>query len=213
MHLRFLRRGRRHCGGRYLCFVLAILLVGMLFLPLWMRSKAGALALPIFESTAKNQVEKIVRESGEELLKEGNYGEFCRMQYSDDGTVQGVTVNSREIQRFATDLSARLERSFENFPLRIEIRSGDLICPKIFSGSGFYLTVKGSLYGGATVEPVSRMAEGGLNQTLHSIRLQVTAPLTLTVLGRQKQLTVTSDLLICETVIVGGLPGGLVLGQ
>ena len=214
MHLGILRRkGRRWDGRGFVCLVIVILVIGVTVVPLWLRAKATSLALPIFESMARSQVEKTVRENGERLMQTGNYGAFCQMQYSADGKVQGVLVNSQEVRRYAADLSATLERAFKNLPLRSKIRSGDIIFPKLFSGSGFYMTVKGSLYGGASVELSSSLEEGGLNQTLHRVELEVTAPLTLMVLGREEQITVVSKLLICETVIVGGFSGGVLVGQ
>ena len=123
-----------------------------------------------------------------------------------------MQVNSKEVRRFSADLSGALERAFKSLPLQSKIRIGDVVFPKLFSGSGFYMTVKGSLYGGASVEVISSMEEGGLNQTLHRIELRVTTRLTLTVLGEKKQITVVSGILIGETVIVGAIPGGVMVG-
>ncbi|MBQ8383328.1 MAG: sporulation protein YunB [Clostridia bacterium] len=204
----FHSRGKR----RFLRIAVCFLLLGSLLTMLGLRAKAAPLALPIFESIAESRVQKLVRETAEELSASGAYGQFCVLRYAADGSVQGLEVNSGEVRRFAADLSAALERELSGMRLSCKIRSGDLLLPRLFSGKGFYLTVTGSLYGGASADTVSTLKEGGLNQTLHRLELEVTVPLTLTVLGREEQITVTSRILIGEAVIVGAIPGGVVVG-
>lgn len=208
--LRRVLRGRR----RKWVFraVVVIMVLVFLILPPILRARAAPLALPIFESIAESRVQKLVRETAEELTASGEYGEFCTLRCTADGTVQGLVVESGEVRRYAADLSAALERELAGVKLFCKIRSGDILFPKLFSGSGFDLTVRGSLYGGASARTVSSLEEGGLNQTLHRLELEVTVPLTLTVLGREEQLTVISRILIGEAVIVGAIPGGIVVG-
>ncbi len=170
------------------------------------------MALPIFESIAESRVQKLIRRVAEERIASGEYGEFCSLRYGADGRLQGLTVDSREVGRYAADLSQALEEELAGMKLTCEIRSGDIILPRFFSGSGFALRIHGSLYGGATARTCSSLEEGGLNQTLHRLELEVSVPLTLTVLGKETQLTVTSRILISEAVLVGALPGGVVVG-
>lgn len=204
----FHSRGKR----RFFRIAVCLLLIALPLTAVGLRARAAPLALPIFESVAESRVQKLVRETAEELSRSGKYGSFCALRYASDGSVQGLEVDSGEVRRYAADLSAALERELAGLRLSCKIRSGDVIFPKLFSGSGFYLTVKGSLYGGASARTVSTLEEGGLNQTLHRLELEVTVPLTLTVLGREEQLTVISRILIGEAVIVGAIPGGVVVG-
>lgn len=206
---RFFRsRKMRRCFWIALCLLVIVLPLILLGL----RARAAPLALPVFESIAESRVQQLVRKTAEELSDSGDYGEFCRLQYASDGSVQGLVVDTNGVRRYAADLSAALGKELAGMKLSCKIRSGDLIFPKLFSGSGFSLTVKGSLYGGASARTVSSLEEGGLNQTLHRLELEVTVPLTLTVLGREEQITVVSRILISEAVIVGAIPGGVVVG-
>lgn len=213
MRLGILRRLFRSRGKRRLLRIaICLLLIALAVTAVGLRARAAPMAVPIFESIAESRVQKLVRETAEELARSGEYGEFCVLRYAADGSVQGLVVDSGEVRRYAADLSAALELKLEKVRLSCKIRSGDLLFPKLFSGRGFYLTVSGSLYGGASARTVSSLEEGGLNQTLHRLELEVTVPLTLTVLGREEQLTVNSRILISEAVIVGSVPGGIVVG-
>jgi hypothetical protein len=123
-----------------------------------------------------------------------------------------VWVDSGAVNRFLAELTDQLEEKLSSMSLCCKIKSGDLIWPRLFSGSGFPLTVRGSMYGGVSARAVSDLVEGGLNQTLHRLEAEITVPLTITVLGEETQMIVTTRILISETVIVGDLPGGIVVG-
>jgi hypothetical protein len=194
----------------------AILLAGvMILLPvllLALRARAAPLAIPIFESVAESRVKGLVSETAQELIAERESGDFCTLTYASDGSVKSVWVDSEEVNRFLTELTRVLEAKLSDMTLTCRIRSGDLICPRLFSGSGVPLTVRGSVYGGVSARTVSGLSEGGLNQTLHRLEVEITAPLTVTVLGEETRLNVTARVLIGEAVIVGTLPGGIVVG-
>lgn len=194
----------------------AILLAGvMILLPvllLALRARAAPLAIPIFESVAESRVKRLAGETAQELIAEGEGIDFCTLTYASDGSVKSLWVDSEAVNRFLAELTRALEGKLSGMTLNCKIKSGDLICPKLFSGSGLPLTVRGSVYGGVSAQTVSQLDEGGLNQTLHRLEVEVTAPLTVTVLGAETRLTVTTRVLIGETVIVGALPGGVVVG-
>lgn len=213
MRLGILRRIRHiRAGKKGLAIGLAVLLILLPLALLVLRSKAAPLALPVFESVAESRVRRLVGEVAEELVNARESGEFCTLTYAADGSVRSLWVNSDAVNSLLAELSKELEERLTGLGLTCKIKSGDLLFPKLFSGSGIPLTVRGSAYGGASARPVSALTEGGLNQTLHRLEIEVTVPLTLTVLGEESRITVTSRVLIGETVIVGAIPGGVVVG-
>lgn len=213
MHLGNLRRILRFREKkRVICIVACVLAITVLILFVGLRASAAPIALPVFHSVAQSRVQSLVREVAAKLVREGNYDDFCTLSYSSDGSIRGVWVDSESANRFVSDLTSALDSELAKIPLSYKIRSGDILFPKLFSGSGIPLTLRGSLYGGASARLVSSLDEGGLNQTLHRMEVEVTIPLTLTVLGEEEQFTVTSHILLGEAVIVGALPGGVVIG-
>ncbi len=213
MRLGVLRRIVFDRGGkRGIAVVLAILLILLSVFFLGLRMEAAPLAIPVFESVAESRVKRMMIETAENLLGEGRSADFCTLTYAADGSVKSVWVDSGAVNRFLAELTDRLEKKLSSMTLCCKIKSGDLIFPKLFSGSGFPLTVQGSMYGGVSARAVSDLVEGGLNQTLHRMEAEITAPITITVLGEDTQLTVTTRILISENLIVGELPGGIVVG-
>ena len=213
MHLGILRRFfHNRTEKRAAAFLLAVVMILLPICVLVIRARAAPLAIPIFESVAESRVKRIVSETAEELISARESTDFCILTYASDGSVKSVWVDSEAVHRFQTELSQKLVKKLSGMTLTCRIKSGDLICPHLFSGSGLSLTVRGSVYGGVSAQIVSDLAEGGLNQTLHRLKVAVSAPLTITVLGEETRLTVTTHVLIGETVIVGALPGGVVVG-
>jgi hypothetical protein len=48
--------------------------------------------------------------------------------------------------------------------------------------------------------------QAGINQTLHQLNMQVSVDVAILVLGRSESFTVTSQVVVAETIIVGQVP-------
>ena len=196
--------GRVAVAVLLLCGILCLTLAGL-------RAKARPLALPIFRSLAESRVQSLVREVAKELTQREEYRGICSFTYQEDGKIAGLWVDSYSANRLVAELTDLLRDRLNRLALSCKVHSGDVIFPKLFSGSGIPFTVRGSLYGGASARLVSDLVEGGLNQTLHRLEVEVSVPLTMTVLGETAEFCVTSRILLGEAVIVGAMPGGVVV--
>ena len=52
----------------------------------------------------------------------------------------------------------------------------------------------------------SSFTQAGINQTLQQINMQVSVDVTVLVLGRANSFTVSSQVIVAETIIVGDVP-------
>ena len=52
----------------------------------------------------------------------------------------------------------------------------------------------------------SHFSQAGINQTLHKLTMEVSVDVAVLVLGRTESFTVTSEVVVAETVIVGAVP-------
>ena len=52
----------------------------------------------------------------------------------------------------------------------------------------------------------SDFSQAGINQTLHRLNMQVSIDVAVLVLGQASSFTVTSEVVVAETVIVGEVP-------
>ena len=53
---------------------------------------------------------------------------------------------------------------------------------------------------------VSHFSEAGINQTLHQVTMVVSVDVAVLVLGKTDTFTMTSEVVVAETVIVGAVP-------
>ena len=205
----------RRGAGRWLISVGAALLAGAMIITValaGLRASAKPLAIPVFRSMAESRVQELVRMTAEEILLKDEYSTICTLAYQGDGKIAGLSVDSHSANRLVAELIASLRKRLSRITLSCKVRCGDVLFPRFFSGGGIAFSVKGSLYGGASAKLVSDLIEGGLNQTLHRLEVEVSVPVTMTVLGDREAFTVTSRILLCESVIVGAMPGGVVVG-
>ena len=205
---------RRLCRQSLWRMLLVVsLAIGLLGLSLaGLRARARPLAIPVFRSMAESRVQLLVRETADQIIEKEEYKGICALTYEENGKIAGVWVDSHSANRLVAELTARLRRQLSSVSLSCKMHSGDVIFPKLFSGCGFSFTIRGSLYGGVSAKLVSELVEGGLNQTLHRLEVEVNVPLTMTVLGESAEFTVISRILLGEAVIVGAMPSGVVVG-
>ena len=52
----------------------------------------------------------------------------------------------------------------------------------------------------------SNFTQAGINQTLHQLIMEVSVDVAVLVLGRTSSFTITSEVVVAETVIIGDVP-------
>ncbi len=55
----------------------------------------------------------------------------------------------------------------------------------------------------------SNFSEAGINQTLHQLNMQISVDVAVLILGETKSFTISSQVIVAETVIVGQVPNTL----
>ena len=83
---------------------------------------------------------------------------------------------------------------------------GSLILPELLSGRGPAIPVRILSIRNSESTFESYFTEAGINQTLHQLTMQVGVDVAILVLGRSESFTVTSQVVVAETIIVGDVP-------
>ena len=78
--------------------------------------------------------------------------------------------------------------------------------PELFSGSGPKLPVKVMSISTSDAEFRNEFSEAGINQTLHQLIMEVSVDVAVLVLGETAGFTITSEVVVAETVIIGDVP-------
>ena len=83
---------------------------------------------------------------------------------------------------------------------------GSFILPEFLAGKGPAIPVQILTTRNSEASFFSDFTEAGINQTLQKLYMQVSVDVSILVLGKIDTFTVTSQVVIAETVIVGQVP-------
>ena len=83
---------------------------------------------------------------------------------------------------------------------------GSLVLPEFLAGKGPAIPVEILAIRNSDAEFSSSFTEAGINQTLQQLTMHVIVDVAVLVLGQTSQFTVSSQVVVAETVIVGQVP-------
>jgi hypothetical protein len=89
---------------------------------------------------------------------------------------------------------------------------GSLILPEMLSGRGPLIPVQILSISNSDASFESHFTEAGINQTLQKITMNVSVDVAILVFGRTENFTVSSEVVVAETIIVGQVPDTLLQG-
>ena len=124
-----------------------------------------------------------------------------------DGRITALKTNMSEVNRLKTDILniindeiLALDDSDIGIPL------GSLFFPEFLSGRGPAIPVHILSIRNSDANFISHFSQAGINQTLHRLNMEVSIDVALLVLGQTSSFTMTSEVVVAETVIVGDVP-------
>ena len=200
------RRGRRR--GRSLRKRLFILLVFLLLAALLVHLRLSPLMMALAEAEGIRRSEALITATVARRMQENAtaYDEIVAIAYKSDGSVSSLRVDAPHLLGIRSELvGAILSEMQEEEYITAEIPVSSLIGLNFLPSTpnvAFELRCTRSI----NAYFVSRFQEQGINQTHHSIRLYLSFDILLLIPGGQKVITVTRELPIAETVIVGDVP-------
>lgn len=124
-----------------------------------------------------------------------------------NGRITALKTNMSEVNRLKTstlnlinDEILALDTSDIGIPL------GSLFVAEIFSGKGPTIPVEIISIRNSDAYFTSNFTQAGINQTLHQLSMSVLVDVSVLVLGETASFTVTSEVVVAETIIVGDVP-------
>ena len=124
-----------------------------------------------------------------------------------NGRITALKTNMSEVNRLKTstlnlinDEILALDTSDIGIPL------GSLFVAEIFSGKGPTIPVEIISIRNSDANFTSNFTQAGINQTLHQLSMSVLVDVSVLVLGETASFTVTSEVVVAETIIVGDVP-------
>ena len=114
---------------------------------------------------------------------------------------------SSEVNRLKTDLLNLINAEILAMDSdHLGIPMGSLVLPELFAGKGPMIPVQIITIRNSEAGFFSDFSQAGINQTLQKLNMQVSVDVSVLVLGEVSDFTISSQVVIAETVIVGQVP-------
>ena len=201
------KKKRRLRKRRFLCILLAILLLSALLFIHFQRNVTRVL-ISISEATMRASTTIAVNDAVYYTLSdEIRYEDLVTVTRDSEGEIVAVAANPLKINKIARDTASISQSNLKNLSLNgIPIPLGALTGVEAFAGLGPSIYFRIIPVSSVSCDYSSTFDSVGINQTKHSIYLNVIADISIVMPSRTENFAVTTEILIGESVLVGRVP-------
>lgn len=161
------------------------------------------------ETRVRNTTSDLINDAIDLQIETGNvhYDRIVYFEKDLDGRITALKTNMSEVNRLKTAILNLINDEILALDTAdIGIPAGSLILPELFSGRGPHIPVHILSIRNSDASFKSYFSEAGINQTLQQLTMDVSVDVSVLVLGRTENFTVSSQVVVAETVIVGQVP-------
>lgn len=196
---------------RWLIIVLVILLLFLIFLEIRVRPTVSAIAIVQGKRLCTEVINEAVSEVMDEL--ELSYEKLAETTRAENGSVLEIATNMANVNKLKTEVSLRVGEKLEDIKSRrIDVPMGTLMGLNLLYMRGPDIPLHISMSGSTETDFVSEFESGGINQTVHKLSLTITTDMTVLVPPVSENKSVTTTVVIAETIIVGEVPNYALYG-
>ena len=187
--------------------LIVFLILAVLFFT--MRSRYRDVISDLAKTQVMNSTSDLTNDAIARQIAEGNilYDRIVYFEKDLNGRITALKTNMSEVNRLKTDILniindeiLALDTSDIGIPL------GSLFLPELLSGRGPAIPVHILSIRNSDASFVSHFSQAGINQTLHRLNMEVSIDVAVLVLGETTSFTMSSQVVVAETIIVGDVP-------
>ena len=198
----------RHILRKLVRILLAISFAAAVSLILF-RLKYNEAIRSLAYTQVTNATSDLINDSIDQMIIKGDvrYDRIVYFEKDLSGRITALKTNMAEVNRLKTGILNLINDeilALDSDDIGIPI--GSLILPEAFSGKGRMIPVQILSIRNSDAEFSSDFSEAGINQTLHQLTMQISVDIVVLVLGQSQNFTVTGQVVVAETVIVGDVP-------
>lgn len=190
------------------CVFLFCFLLFVLFL--FLRGRYQNIIQELAQTQVKNTTSDITNQAIAKQIADGiiQYDRIVYFEKDLDGKITALKTNMSEINRLKTDiLNIINDQILSADTSHLGIPIGSLFLPELFSGIGPSIPVRILSIRNSDASFFSDFTQAGINQTLHQLTMVVTVDVSVLILAEITSFSVTSEVVVAQTVIVGDVPG------
>lgn len=201
---RYFYRCRSGVAFKIICITLA-LLIGILLTDAKLRPAIYELAAleakAVSSRIIHNAVEKVLSESGVA------YSDIVSISRAENGGITGITTDIVKLNLFKSKVTKAVDDEFERQgSTTVSVALGSATGITFLSGCRPYIDVKIGMTSSTQSDFENIFESAGINQTQHSVMLNLETQVILTMSGRRIRSNIKTSFCVAQTVIVGSVP-------
>lgn len=201
-------RRRKTVIFRIVCIFLAIL-ISILLTDAKLRPAVYDLATV----EAKAVAVKTIHTAVERVLAKSSvsYADIVSISRNNSGSITGITTDIVKLNLFKSQITNAVDDAFISEGItKVSVPLGSASGITFLSGCGPYIDVKISMLSSTQSDFENKFESAGINQTQHSVVLDLATQVILTMSGRRITTDVKTSFCVAQTVIVGTVPNVMV---
>jgi sporulation protein YunB len=193
----------------YLNTFLAVVLAVILVLLAFFRSKYTETICTLAKTQVENATSDLINDAIDEQIASENI-QYDRIVYFEkdlNGRITALKTNMSEVNRLKTNILNLINDEILAMDTsELGVPLGSLFLPDLLSGKGPGIPVQIIAIRNSDGSFGSSFTEAGINQTMHQLSMEVLVDVTVLVFGETISFTVSSQVVVAETIIVGDVP-------
>ena len=198
-----------HHGIRRLISLAIVVLLIALAAVIGFRVMYRSAITELAQTQVINATSDLINDAIDKQIETGNirYDRIVYFEKDLEGRITALKTNMSEVNRLKTDILNLINDEIMAIDATdLGIPLGSLILPEIFAGRGPGIPVQVLAIRNSDASFTSHFTQAGINQTLQQLTMDVVVDVAVLVLGRTKSFTVSSQVVVAETIIVGQVP-------
>ncbi len=199
------KKNRKFKRFKIIFVLICLLTIGTL---VYFQRNVTKVLISISEATIRSITTVAVNDAIYYTLNDAmRYDDLISIVRDSDGNVTSITTDSLKINRIARDTAYLSQENLTKMSEEgIMVPIGALTGIEALAGFGQKINIKIIPISNVECRFVSKFRQAGINQTLHSLYLEIVSDISIILPSKSTNLASTIEVLICESVITGKIP-------
>ena len=188
--------------------IVLIIIIAFNFIIYIFGKRILPIVLNMGEVKIKSEAVKIMNEESVNIYSENfKYDDIINIEKDSDGNITMIRADTVKQNYLASQVVLKCDERLSDLEdLGVKIPLGYLTNNVMFYNMGPKITVKMQQVGNITTSYESEFQSAGINQTRHKIYLNLTTTMRVIVPFNSKEVEVTCQIPVSDTIIVGKIP-------
>ena len=199
------KKNRKFKRFKIIFVLICLITIGTL---IYFQRNVTRVLISISEATIRSITTVAVNDAIYYTLNDAmRYDDLIYIERDSDGNVTSITTDSLKINRIARDTAYLSQENLTKMSAEgIMVPLGALTGIEALAGFGQKINIKIIPISNVECRFVSKFRQAGINQTLHSLYLEIVSDISIILPSKSTNLASTIEVLICESVITGKIP-------